>query len=226
MIYYYYRNAMMSPFLSDTDFNAIVSSHISSLKQFAPSSKTISRGISTDDMLNITITETELLYNDWLSYSNSNKIDTTSRNGISRLLVILKIKILQRVGEFINQFRRTSSIITELFQTGIKNSEGYIILENGNILKESTTTNNTDILKQYKAESGNHVHASGNVKDWMFNTENKRYKLSKQLYRNLLRLTLMNAERPENLSLFFDSSVLKKEISNNHFADSAQIIVV
>ena len=55
----------------------------------------------------------------------------------------------------------------------------------------------------------------GKVKEGMSDSDEKRYKLGVQLYKNLLALLLIYAEEPDKAANFFDESILRKKVNTD-----------
>lgn len=229
MIYKHINNPFLADRISDDNFNKLSSSHIGSLKAFVPNSTDALFAVPAAGILNTMITDTEACYDAWRLSADSKSSEKSKKEAktisVDDSITELKFFISRKAGVIADKFVKGSPEYEEFFPLGLKEYSAVTKKNANTIFKrfintldthksdfdESVFTEASEKYNTYLALRGAQLQTFGKVKDGMTDLEQKRYKLSVQLYKNLLTLLLLNAEEPEKTTNFFDESILKKK---------------
>lgn len=229
MINKHINNPFIAERISDGDFNKISSYHIGSLKVYATTAEPVFFGVPENTIISAMLVATEDLYNNWKSSSEIKASEKSVKEGktinVNDAVKDIKSFISRKSGVIADKFSKGTPTYEEFFPLGLKEYSGVRLKNaerifkrfittldrNKNSFDEAMFTEASEKYNTYLAARSLQLQTFGKVKDGMTVTEEKRYKLGVQLYKNLLTLLLINAETPEKVTNYFDESILKKK---------------
>lgn len=211
------KNPFLNAQLSETNFGKLASIHLELLK-----ANNVHTGYT--DL----IAATEPLYGSFIhalsSGSGSSSIKGSKTMRSNEAIAQLKQFISRKEGVIADLFPRKSSTYQEFFPAGLMEyrlgtkanlqplTERFIQAAHTyqNVIGNHIAIEAQQLLDTYLSSRTEQLQAMGNVKGMSEDGKTKRKALAVQMYKNLLRILLENADNPDYAKAYYDVSFVRK----------------
>ncbi len=229
MISFHLNNPFIAERISNDNFNKYSSTHIERLTAGIPVPADTLYGVAVSTIFNTMITDTQACYNTWKSTVDIKAAETSQKEGrtisVDDSISEMKAFISRKEGVIADKYPNGSPVYEEFFPhgkteytTATKKSADTLFKRFNTALENhksdfdpAALTEANEKYNNYLALRKAQLQSMGKVKEGMTDSDEKRYKLGVQLYKNLLTLLLIYAEEPDKAANFFDESILKKK---------------
>ncbi len=226
MLNSFYRNPFENAKYGAGRYGNFSEKHISNLKTFVPAPGSVLFGMSVQDIVNMLSEDTETRYNEWTILLTEKAADKSIKEGktISADTAMSDFKelISRKEGVIADKFPAGSPVYEELFPGGVSeyqraNKEDAVNLFNRflTVLKLHNDIFDADMIKETGDKLNTFITAKeeqtsskSKVNEKISAAEEKRRLLNIQLFKNLLVLLLIHLEKPGNVEMYFDESML------------------
>ena len=228
MVNTFCKNPIAKSTVGSDKFGNFTYRHISSLKTIVPVEGAVLYDKPVADILTLLKTDTERCYEEWHSLLIASATDKSVREGktisLKDALADVQNYISRKEGVVADKFPVGSPVYEEFYPLGLSE---YQRVNSGNASK--TFQRFLNVLNLHKEAFDAEMISEANEKVGLYDSvkseqtsskskvsdnsslvQEKRRKLSVQLYKNLLTLLLINLEEPEKVAKFFDESMLTK----------------
>ncbi len=228
-----FSHHLVNPFdserLSNDNFDKFSSIHIERLTAGVPQNGNTLYGVPVQNIFNTMITDTQACYNIWKTTAATKATESSTKEGktinVDDAISDMKEFISFKEGVIADRFHPGTPTYEEFFPNG-KSEYSHVTKKNAEKLfkrfittldnhktsfDEIMLTEANDKYNAYTSFRKDQLQTISKVNADMTDSDDKRYKLSSQLYKNLLTLLLINAEEPDKAANYFDESMFKKK---------------
>jgi len=241
MISKHLNNPFLADGISNANYNQISSTHIERLTVNIPDTANMIYGVPVPTIFDTMITSTQTCYNAWKASTDLNATQKSLKEGktisVDGSMKDMKSFISTKEGVIADKFHPGTAVYEEFFPLGLSEYSSIRKKNADKILKRFITTleahkdsfdasmltEANDKYNLYLSLRKTQLQTISKVKEEKITSDDSRYALAMQLYRNLLTLLLIYAEEPEKAAVYFDESILKKKSGNNKPAETAAL---
>jgi|YelNatPaOPRAMG01_1025707.scaffolds.fasta_scaffold04422_5 hypothetical protein len=230
MINKHINNPFLATRIGNDNFGKYSQTHIERLRTNIPETTDTLFEVPIVTVFDKMITQTEALYNDWKASTDSGATEKAQKEGktksVNQSFDELKSFISIKEGVIADKFHKGTPVYEEFFPLGLKEYSGVRKKNADTIFKRFINVLNIhkDVFDANMINEANEKYSTytslrqaqlqkiGEVKDKTSIADEKRKLLALQLYKNLLTLLLIYADKPEKAELYFDESIQKRKL--------------